>query len=67
MKNISLNELITNEDNTKRFRIVKVNTSYVVKYVHKFETPLGGNSVGNEVKYDSLELAISQSVEWLLK
>ena len=60
-----INRLFLSKDNKKRFIIVKVGSMYVSKEVLIFDSPLGGNSVGNERTFSSWEEAINTEVQWL--
>jgi len=62
---MNLNQLYTNTNKTKQTRIVKHLEKYIAKRIFKYITPFGYNTIGNEIKYNTLSEAILKESQWL--
>lgn len=64
---MNINQIYTNKDKTKQTRIVKYREGYIAFRRLKYTTDCGYNTVGNEIKYNTLNEAILKEVKWVEK
>jgi len=60
------NNIMESVNGNKKSKIVEINRNKIIaKRTFLFTTPMGNNSVGNEILYDNLFAAITGEEEWL--